>query len=105
MLGLLASGVAPHAHHGVHAGVAQVQCPRTPLIAVADDRDGLAFERAHVSVALVIDGGHDARTYAARPEGGLLPCCSAVACAMATGRPNRSTRPPKAIDVSANQPH
>jgi hypothetical protein len=51
--------VVAHADSDVDARVAHVQRPRAPLVAVADDRDPLAFEGAQVGVGLMKDLAHD----------------------------------------------
>ena len=42
----------------VEARVAQVQRPRAPLVAVADDGDALARQRPEVRVTVVVDRRH-----------------------------------------------
>ena len=54
-LGLgLALRIQAQTYDHVQAGIAQVQRMRVPLAAVADNRDGLAFEEANIAVLFVI---------------------------------------------------
>src|SRR5262249_25978902 len=57
-LRLLARGVGAHAHARVEAGVAQVEGPRPPLVAVADQRDRLSGQRGRVGIGFPIDVSH-----------------------------------------------
>jgi hypothetical protein len=56
--GLLARLVASDAHRRPAAAVAQVERPRPPLVAVADDGDVLSRDCAHVAVTFVVDRRH-----------------------------------------------
>ena len=57
---LLTRRVGAHAHLDVEARVAEVERPRAPLVAVADDRDRGALDGGEIGVVVVEDRRHAA---------------------------------------------
>ena len=63
--GMLAGFVFAQPDHQTNARIAQVTGDRSAQVAIADDADGFAAQRAQVSVAIVVNGCHGAALHRA----------------------------------------